>query len=180
LVFIALCVWPAAAQDGNAVGSSVRDASSKQPLDIVTVSVVQDSHVQDTTRQGDGAYILKVPISLGRFDILFTKAGYLDWVDLDVPNKQGQQKRPIVYMIRKTQVKQLAQKELGDLADQAQKVIKRARDAPAPVKKVLLNSAKGNLDVIQASIDPDDPKGKLIKAKVGDSLEELLRLLHND
>ncbi len=165
------------ADDGNAVGGSARDAVSKAPLDNVTVTVVQDSAVHDSSRSEDGAYILKVPSALKAFDILYKKTGYLDVVDLDVPNDTPQQKRPIARMVRAAQIKNLSADELKELVGAAKNSIERAKEVKGKAGDILLESSRGNLRIIRARAKSDDP----IKNRIGDLLDradEVGKLIH--
>jgi hypothetical protein len=161
--FLCFGISTAKAQDGNAVGGSVRSAETEKPLEDVGVTVVNAQNVQDQTRKEDGVYTLKVPASIKSFDILYQKAGYLDATDRDVSNNQTQQKRPIVRLTPVNAIKSLPVDALRRLLQDS----KASRDRGLLTKeKILEESGKKNLAILLDNIPPTDPIRIQLRAEI--------------
>lgn len=138
------------AEDGNAIGSSIRSAITEESLGYVKVRVVQNENVNDLTRDSDGIYILKVPTSLKIFDLLFQKEGYFDAHDLDIRNNRNKQKRPIIKMIPINEIGKFSPDEIQQTLEDAKQAIERGKRIKS---KKLINSGKKNLRTLKESID---------------------------
>ncbi|SRR5258707_11294838 len=148
------------AEDSNAVAGSAWDRGSRKPLEKVKVEIFQDQKVLDYTREEDGAFVLKVPVSIRRFDIQYSKAGYLNAWDLAVTNNQDQQKRPIAKLRPKSQIKDLSPEELKGLLQDAASALDRAQEVDRPEGKLMLGAAKENIQMIMENVDMTDPEIK--------------------
>jgi hypothetical protein len=157
------------AQDGNAVGSSVRSADKNLPMNEVEVTVVQDRRIQDKTRGDDGVYTLKVPTSLTEFDILYHKDGYLDSMDLGIQNSQPQQKRPIARMTSVSALGLLPNSDLQNLINSSIAAIKRGKNKGSTP---LVESGKKNLELLRSHIQ-QTPENMELRGLIDKGLKDV-------
>ncbi len=156
--------------DGNAVGGSARSAVTDADLGGVNVSVVQNARVEDDTRESDGVYSLKVPLSNRVFDLLYRKSGYLDSYDLDIINNRESQKRPIAEMVQEQAISSLPPNELQRLVDKAITAIQRGKDIDAII---LIQSGKRNLEILYRNIEPYDLERKRLREQIVHVLRQM-------
>lgn len=97
VIFLAPLLTGTVYSQENAVGGSVRAKKGRFPLPGVRVTVAQKDEIYDNTRDGDGVYVLLVPKSIKKIDLVYEHQGFLTARDT-VTNEQAQNKRPIVYM----------------------------------------------------------------------------------
>src|SRR5580700_7233246 len=107
-------VFPLLAFADNAVAGTVRDASEAKapPLGDVKVIVQQDSKAKDSTRDSDGAYAFDVSSAYKKIDIMFKKDGYTTAFDTDVDNDKSPNKRPVVYMAKRGELKKVTKRRI--------------------------------------------------------------------
>jgi tetratricopeptide (TPR) repeat protein len=134
----------------NAVAGTVRSTAAETvPLADVTVILVQKDDIHDQTRREDGVYLLNVPKSIKRFDLVYKHPTHLDAQDDKVSNDQAQNKRPIVMMIPTSvaAIGKLSDEEVEQIIDDAKEAIQRGQTEGLPV---LLEAGKGNLEKFQS------------------------------
>lgn len=165
-------VHNARAADGNAVGGSVWDDKSSKPLDGVTVTVPQDKSISDSSRADDGAYVLKVPANIQKFDILFEKQGYASMSDSNIDNTKPQQKRPIVRMMPKSIIQSLPPAKVELMADQYFAVLKRSQQVTGEPKMTLEGFAKRNLMFLYANMNDESPEAKKLKVAIKSAIDK--------
>ena len=152
LLLVGLALNDGYAQDGNAVGGSAESAEDGNALGGVEVTLTADPSINDTTRDEDGVYTIKVPASLEKFSLVFSKIGYLDTQDPDVPNGEQQQKRPIARMTPESSLNLLVREDVSAVGEIASTSIKAVRVGVEMEDWVLFRSARTNLVLLQRSI----------------------------
>ncbi|MGH9958638.1 MAG: hypothetical protein ACREBC_16160 [Pyrinomonadaceae bacterium] len=171
-VLSSLLVCSANAEDGNAVGGSVRSAATKNPLDGVEVVVAQDTKISDKTRPDDAVYTLKVRTSLKEFDLTFTKNGYLTKHQERIANDAPQQKRPISEMEPEQRLKQLPPAKLRQLIEEARSMRSWGGEINS---RMLINAARMNLEALNRSVEPVTKDLEQLKRSIEAELKEAER-----
>lgn len=111
----------------NAIGGSVRTRKDV-PLAGVKVHVAQKPSVYDQSREKDGVYLLSVPKSLTKIDLIYECQGYLKVTDT-IKNEQEQNKRPIITMRENDpqSIGELRDEELTEIVATANRIRERGK-----------------------------------------------------
>lgn len=171
----------ASAGDGNAVGGTVRSEGTGEDLGYVKVCVAEETSLNDLSSDEDGAYVLKIPIRLGRFDLVYEKNGYLDNQILDRSNDRDQQKiEPPVEMQPIQAISSLSEEDALSIVGSSIDATKKGMDKEYIS---LILSGIHNLKFIRDHINPEfDEISNTIQMALGEfsrqmALEEFSRSL---
>jgi tetratricopeptide (TPR) repeat protein len=170
MVLVALASNIALAQE-NAVGGQVRLRGSEKPLGHVRIKVAQKPDVHDTTNDKDGVYVLLIPKSLKKFDLIYEHDNCFKVADEGILNEQAQNKRPVrelrsnstasVRTLKSEEINEIVQQSLGMVLDGLR------NEAPA-----LLEAGQANLRALSAAAEmigeqarAESNKGDVVKAE---------------
>ena len=172
MALIALASTLALAQE-NAIGGQVRLRGSDKPLGQVRIKVAQKADVHDTTDDKDGVYVLSIPKTLKKFDLIYEHDNCFRVADEGILNEQAQNKRPVRELRPKSiaAVRTLTPKELNEIAEQSFEMIFHAAENNTPA---LFEAGQSNLLVLSAAAETigneaqaEAEKGQLAKAEEG-------------
>lgn len=137
----------------NAVGGAVWSQLDERPLPGVTVSLVQDEKISDTTREQDGFYLLRVPRSLTTFSLSFTHPAYMPKTLRNLKNTETEHKvKPVkLASYQSSSVRRLGDDEINQLIADAEDEVGQAAsgsdaalwEAGTTTLRLLVNAAGG-------------------------------------
>jgi hypothetical protein len=150
VMLLIAAVSSAAVAQENAVGGQVRLRGSDKPLGQVTVKVPQVPDVNYTTDDKDGVYVLRIPKSVKKFDLIYERDSCFKAADEGILNEQAQNKRPVreLRSTSPTAVRTLPPGELNEIIDRSLEMRIHAIQNNTPA---LFEAGQSNLSTLAAT-----------------------------